>query len=440
MRQHMQSNCGSTWSNKSSSSGQAQLYTKQHSPWQESGPAYSFAEHVNRVLHSNIRLTSNGNEIASGDCTTNSLAGTCAATAAIWRCESVLHSCQGAASNKLDMGKYHLAIPMGEMCAKSAEHLTEHFSLMGKAAEEQPEMASEAARLAASLLPAILEVVLTVAGLVIATIHDTQHGKPSGPLVNGASHHVPPFHETFLQAAGRTVKLPPLDAQQPVDPSDVLENCLPALNWGLQCLCRRLEGEVAAAGSQQEGCSSSSAGGAANFQSMRLLPHLPALLSELVALQPRLDVLSNVTNLSFKCLATGLQLRLAACGEQPSLSGSCTKAQGLAITKGLFGACLEVLVPVQQHLATHDCSVNDGAAIEGSFRQAPTGDVVTGAHQHADADPDVGICQPTAMSLEGTLYRVLAGSMTAFDHGGCHAMAATDQMFLPSTALLCKNL
>jgi hypothetical protein len=286
-------------------------------------------------------------------------------------------------------------------------------------------MAAEAEALAAFALDAILEVVVTHAGLVVAEMHRAQHGTPAllQPKVDGAPQSVPPYHEAFLQAARGTMKLPSSQEHQHSDLLKVLGDCMPALDWALQCLLERLQGEVAAAGSSQpdlgECCNSSGGGAAEDFHSMRLLPHLPALLSELVALQPGIGVLSNVSNLSFKCLGIGLQLRISACGEQPSLSGSRTKAQGLAITKGLFGACLEVLVPVQQHLATHGCSMADGTAIGGSGRHASTGDVVTGCDQHADADPDVAIFRPTAKSLGGLLFRVLAGSLTAFDHGEC---------------------
>lgn len=148
---------------------------------------------------------------------------------------------------------------------------------------------------------------------------------------------------------------------------------------------------------------------------MRLLPLLPALLSELVALQPRLDVLSVAKDISMKCVRIGFYLPFVACGEQSSQSGSSKKVQGVDIMRGVFGACLEVLVPVQQHLATLECSAGDDNGIGGTGSHAHTHNVVTGCDQRADAEPKL-----LAKSVAGTLFWLLAGSMYALGQGESH--------------------
>jgi hypothetical protein len=131
------------------------------------------------------------------------------------------------------------------------------------------------------------------------------------------------------------------------------------------------------------------------------MPLLPALLAELVALQPKSDVLSSVLTTSALCLRIGQQLQEAVRAQQASQLGSCTVSAGSAILQGLFRACLEVFVPVQQHLAVSSCGSGDGS---GSSSDAAAVDATC----QPGADSGVVLYCPHAIRLGVPLFRLLA--------------------------------
>jgi hypothetical protein len=148
---------------------------------------------------------------------------------------------------------------------------------------------------------------------------------------------------------------------------------------------------------------------------MRLLPLLPALLAKLVALQPWSDVLSSVLNTSALCLRIGQQLQEAVHTQQASRLGSCTMLAGSAILQGLFRACLEVFVPIQQHLAVSSCGSGDGSG--------PSSDAApVDATCQPGADSGVALYCPQAIRLGVPLFRLLAANMAALNqqHGECY--------------------
>jgi hypothetical protein len=310
----------------------------------------------------------------------------------------------------------------------------------------QPEKAAVADAVAAVSLDAMLGVVLANMAILASVKHQHHHqGVSSALSLEGVNHIVPSSHEAILQAVGFPLSRPGLRQGMPTDLVDVISQCCCALDWALQRLCRRLEQEAAAASCQHARCSSSSGsscstagagtesgnnskdstapgmspagqpdtaatassrsgGGVASFHNMRLLPLLPALLSELVALQPRSDVLNRVLTTSAKCLSVGVNLEHAARTQQSSQPGSCTPPIGSSIVQGLFKACLEVFVPVQQDLAAPNCSPSDGS----SDCQAGA----AGSSVAADCDPIILLM---AQDLGGSVFQLLAGCMEALN-------------------------
>lgn len=258
-------------------------------------------------------------------------------------------------------------------------------------------------------------------------------------MPNGAPHSVPPYHDALLQAAGLSAFRPLPPDRQVNSPCGIPAQCLPALEWALQHLCKQVGAEAAAPSSQPTVCCSSSdaggasssggvntssstadpapaacsskvgtvpgvgpaglpvtsnrhsSGGIASFYSMRLLPHLPALLSELVALQPQsADVFDSVLTISTKCLSIGKKLQQAAHAQQSSQPGACAESVGLATLQGLYKACLKVFVPVQQHLAAPLVNTEAGTGVTKLY-------------------------SGQASNLGVSLFHLLAGSMASFD-------------------------
>ena len=385
-----------------------------------------------------------------------SLTGTSAAVTAMWRCESVLQACLGAAAGTVKMGKCSLPISLRKVTAVCTAQFVMQCSTMVEASPFRPDQAAVAAAVAAVSLDAILEVLLAYTALLAAFMHKDQEAKPPA-LPGGALSSVPPSHEALLQAVGLAMNLPrgqrlPGDISQLSVAAGLLQ-CLPALDWTLQRLCARLRDDAAASSSQHtasggncsSGCGSSSAaipapaagssrsstasrlcpnstpasnghssGGAASFYSMRLLPLLPALLSELVALQPQsAEVLNSVLSVSTICLSIGEQLQQAARAQQAIQLGSGSRFgdAGLAILQGLFRAGLEVYVPVQQRLAAPYGSIED--------LNASRGDAALTDITWVDNDAESGVTKlysGQAENLGDPLFGLLAASLAAFDH------------------------
>jgi hypothetical protein len=147
---------------------------------------------------------------------------------------------------------------------------------------------------------------------------------------------------------------------------------------------------------------------------MRLLPLLPALLSELVALQPQsAEVLNSVLSISTICLSIGEQLQQAARAQQAIQLGLGSRFgdAGLAILQGLFRAGLEVYVPVQQRLAAPYGSIED--------LNASRGDAALTDITWVDNDAESGVTKlysGQAENLGDPLFGLLAASLAAFDH------------------------
>jgi hypothetical protein len=142
-------------------------------------------------------------------------------------------------------------------------------------------------------------------------------------------------------------------------------------------------------------------------------------------------VLDSVLTISTKCCSIGMMLRQAACAKQSSQPGLRMTAPGLAMLQELFKACLEVFVPVQRHLAAPYSSIEGLDATRG---KAAFTDITW-----FDNDPDSGVTKlysGQASNLGAPLFRLLTGSMAAFDqqHGERWAAVTALSCCVPCSA------
>lgn len=155
-------------------------------------------------------------------------------------------------------------------------------------------------------------------------------------------------------------------------------SCFQALHWALHLLYDRLKNRPSALMQNQP------------TPSLRLLPPLMLVPSELASLKPQAEVLGGVLRASSMCLAIA---RLPAADVLHSSSATSMSPRA-AITQAVFKTCLE-LVPLQQQLAGPCCSSDPGPATE----------------QHGTAGE--ATVAGRASSWEEILFQQLGDSLTA---------------------------